>query len=98
MPVPNGWLVQKVLWKISRDYRGPVSIRGREVGGADRMKFSSGAAVGNALQFQAHGTWPSESFVPHAGCYAWQIRGRGFREVLKFRAVCVTGEGFRRCI
>jgi hypothetical protein len=33
VPHPTGWLVQKVLWKISRAYRGPVWIQGREIGG-----------------------------------------------------------------
>ena len=97
MPQPQGWLVQKVLWKISGDYRGPVWIRGRQVGGPAPMKFSEGGPVSHTLHFQARGSWPSESFVPHAGCYAWHVRGRGFREVLMFRAVCVSGEGYRHC-
>lgn len=97
MPHPSGWLVQKVLWKISRDYRGPVWISGREVGGPARMKFPAGAGVSTVLHFKAQGSWPSESFVPHAGCYAWHVRGRGFHEVLMFHVVCVAGEGFRPC-
>jgi hypothetical protein len=97
IPHPTGWLVQKVLWKISRDYRGPVWIRGREVGGPGQMRFSEGASVSNVLHFRARGSWPSESFVPGAGCYAWHIRGRGFHEVLMFRAVCVSGPGYRPC-
>jgi hypothetical protein len=97
VPHPTGWLVQKVLWKISRAYRGPVWIRGREIGGLGQMKFSEGADVSGSLHFQARGSWPSESSVPHAGCYAWHIRGRGFHEVLMFRAVCVSGPGYRPC-
>ena len=97
VPHPSGWLVQKVLWKIDRTYRGPVWIRGREVGGPGQMKFSEGADVSNSLHFQARGSWPSESSVPRAGCYAWHIRGRGFHEVLTFRAVCVSGPGYRPC-
>jgi hypothetical protein len=97
MSKPKGWLVQKVLWKISRDYQGPVWIEGHEVGGPARMKFSDGGEVSRMLHFHARGSWPSESFVPHAGCYAWHIRGRGFHTVLAFRAVCVAGSGFRRC-
>jgi hypothetical protein len=94
---PEGWLIQKVLWKISRDYRGPVWIRGREVGGPGQMRFSEGASFSNVMHFRARGSWPSESLVPHAGCYAWHIRGRGFHEVLMFRAVCVSGPGYRPC-
>lgn len=97
MRKPHGWLIQKVLWKISADYRGPVWIRGHEVGGAGQMKFFGGAGVSNVLHFRASGAWPSESLVPHAGCFAWHIRGLGFHEVLMFRAVCVAGHGFRRC-
>jgi hypothetical protein len=97
IPRPRGWLGVKVLWKISRDYRGPVWIRGRETGGPGQMRFSEGAEVSNMLRFQAHGSWPSESFVPRAGCYAWRIRGRGFHEVLVFRAVCMAGRDYRPC-
>jgi hypothetical protein len=97
MSKPKGWLVQKVLWKISRDYRGPVWIRGHEVVGPARMKFSDGSAVRPMLHFRARGSWPSESFVPHAGCYAWHVRGHGFHIVLVFRAVCVSGPGYRPC-
>jgi hypothetical protein len=28
---------------------------------------------------------------------AWQIHGHGFHEVLRFRAVWVSGEGYRLC-
>ena len=97
IPHPTGWLVQKVLWKISRDYHGPVWIRGREIGGPGRMKLSEGADFSNVLHFRARGSWPSESSVPRAGCYAWHIRGHGFHEVLMFRAVCVSGPGYRPC-
>jgi hypothetical protein len=51
VPHPTGWLVQKVLWKISRAYRGPVWIRGREIGGPGQMTFSEGADVSNSLHF-----------------------------------------------
>jgi hypothetical protein len=61
------------------------------------MTFSEGADVSNSLHFQARGPWPSESSVPHAGSHAWHIRGRAFNEVLMFRAVCVSGPGFRPC-
>ena len=97
VPSPPGWMVQKVLWKISRDYRGPVVIRGHEVGGSAVMKFWSGDRVARALRFRAHGAWPSEVFVPHAGCYYWHISGLGFDRVLVFRATCLDGPGFRPC-
>jgi hypothetical protein len=97
MSKPRGWLVQKVLWKISRDYRGPVSIRGHQVGGEGQMKFSANGVVSNVLRFRARGAWPSYLLVPHAGCYAWNVRGRRFRTVLVFRAVCVSGQGYRPC-
>jgi hypothetical protein len=95
--MPSGWLGEKVLWKVSRDYRGPVVITGREIGGPGRMRFSDGQAVSRALGFHAGDGWPSEVFVPHAGCYAWHIRGRGFGYRLVFRVVCVSGPGLRRC-
>ena len=98
MSMPRGWLVQKVLWKISRDYHGPVVIRGHEVGGAAVMKFSSDDGFARTLRFRAHGAWPSDVFVPHAGCYYWDISGLGFDRVLVFRATCLDdGPGLRPC-
>jgi hypothetical protein len=96
---PKGWLVQKVLWKVSRDYRGPVWIRGSEVSAAGGMKFSgTDTGVVNALRFHAGDSKVSEVFVPHAGCYAWHIRGRGFHVFLVFRAVCLSAPGYRPCM
>jgi hypothetical protein len=96
-PRRSGWLREKVLWKVSRHCRGPVVITGREVGGPKRMRFSGDQAGSRALNFHAGDGWPSEVFVPHAGCFAWHIRGRGFGYRLVFRAVCVSVAGLRPC-
>jgi len=97
VPRPKNWLGVKVLWKISTAYRGPVWISGSRVNSSESMKFSGGAAVSRVLHFRAHGAWPSQSFVPEPGCYAWHIRGRGFHLTLVFRAVCLADRGAKPC-
>lgn len=85
--MPRGWLVNKVLWLVSRRYDGPVLIRGHEVGGRHRMLFDGNRSMSPQLRFSGRAQ-PSEVMVPTPGCYGWQIDGHGFSRVLIFRAVC----------
>lgn len=37
------WFIQKVLFVVSPDYRGPVLLRGRQLDGPDEVRFEQGA-------------------------------------------------------
>jgi hypothetical protein len=97
--LPPGWLTNKVLWGVSRGYRGPVLIRGGQVDGPHRMLFYGN---GGPEEWYTHGApelrFPgryrspraSEFLVPTTGCYGWQIDGTGFSRVLVFTVVRQT--------
>ena len=91
--------LQKVLWVASPAYLGPVLIRGGRIDGPGGVQFSAGQAV-PAPEFrldQATATsegeepgwreWPSSTYVPSPGCYAYQIDGAGFTKIVVFEAV-----------
>jgi hypothetical protein len=90
------WGGQKVLWFTRPDYDGPVLIRGRRLGGWQWMRFDRGArpsaeiriAPGETVTWsgQAPGSRgrPSYVRVRVPGCYAAQIDGIDFTEVVVF--------------
>lgn len=90
------WGGQKVLWASSRSYHGPILIRGRQLDGNHAVGFGQLLIPYAELQFPAgHGdpsqggwrAWPSETRLRAPGCYAWQVDGTDFSEVIVFRAV-----------
>jgi hypothetical protein len=90
------WAGQKVLWLVRPDYEGPVLIRGRRLGGWQWMRFDRGARPGAEIRLEPGETvtWtgqqpgsrgrPSYVRVRAAGCYAVQIDGTSFTEVVVF--------------
>jgi hypothetical protein len=91
------WGGNKVLWIGDPSYTGPVLIRGAQLDGPHLIGFSLGdgpAAYAN-LQFPPgkqqgyHGwrNWPSETRLQASGCYAYQVDGTMFSEVIVFRAI-----------
>jgi hypothetical protein len=91
----TGFGSQKVLWIGAPRYRGPVLIRGGQLGGHDPVKFDGGTPVFfPEPQFPPqspgeHGWrgWPSGTDLRASGCYAWQIDGTTFSYTVAFRAV-----------
>jgi len=93
------WGGTKVLWISSADYRGPALIRGRQLDGPNEVRFMEGAAPPAELQFPVGGSgsspdlepgWsqlPSYTRIRAPGCYAYQVDGLGFTEVIIFEAV-----------
>ena len=90
------WAGQKVLWFVLPDYKGPVLIRGRRLGGAELMRFDNGLVPAKEIRI-APGetvTWtgqvpgsrgrPSAVRVRVPGCYGVQIDGASFSEVVVF--------------
>jgi hypothetical protein len=96
---PGPWLGQKVLWFVHPRYRGPVLIRGRRLGGWQWMRFDGGRRPAAEIRIetgetvtwsgQAPGSRGRPSYVRArtAGCYAAQIDGTSFSEVIVFRIV-----------
>lgn len=94
------WGGNKVLWLSEPDYLGPALIRGRQLDGPDEVRFDGGADPPRALLFPEGATgvtssgtsegWrdrPSYVRVRRPGCYAFQIDGHGFSEVVVFEAI-----------
>jgi hypothetical protein len=98
-PDPNSvfagstWGGNKVLWFARPFYSGPVLVRGAEVGGTHEVGFSGGTSTAySSLQFppgQGWRNWPTATRLQAPGCYAYQVDGTNFSEVIVFRAVAV---------
>lgn len=93
----GGWFYQKVLWATRPDYRGPLLVRGKQLDGPNELRFESGANPPAELQLPSAGGgsqqdpgwrfWPSYTRVRAPGCYAWQVDGLDFTEVIIFQAL-----------
>jgi hypothetical protein len=92
--INSPWSGVRVTWFASSAYRGPILIRGREVGGPHAVGFGLGNVPYDQLQLNdsagptTGGTrqWPTFSRVRGAGCYAYQVDGTSFSDVIVFRA------------
>lgn len=98
----SGWGGMKVLWVIDVHYSGPVLIRGHQVDGPHEVRFNGGldqltadvlvAPPLPALRLLGpppETNWPSETRLQAPGCYAYQVDGLSFSEVIVFQAVLV---------
>jgi hypothetical protein len=90
--VGSAWAGGQVTWTAA-GYSGPVLIRGRELGGPHAVGFGEGHVPYDELQLLGpamgapRGQWPSFTRVRGPGCYAYQVDGESFSEVIVFRAV-----------
>lgn len=91
----------RATWIADPRYQGPVLIRGRQLDAASELRFGT---VGGALPEYAAGwrqaarepdwrIWDVSVQVPAAGCYAFQIDGRDFSEVIVFQATTSDATG-----
>lgn len=89
--VGSAWLAGEVNWRAS-GYSGPILIRGRELGGPHAVGFGEGHVPYDELQLHGPamgaplGVWPSFTRVRKPGCYAYEVDGTSFSEVIVFRA------------
>lgn len=91
------WGGQKALWFVHERYTGPVLIRGRRLGGWEWMRFDRGSRPAAEIRIEPGETvlWrgqpagsrgrPSYVRVRAPGCYAAQIDGTSFSEVIVFQ-------------
>jgi hypothetical protein len=91
----DGWYYYKSLWAVAPTYRGLVTITGRQVDGVQSLRFNAGAGFPgqklSELHFPAEPGegWrfgPSDTLFRAPGCYAFDVRGNGFRYAIIFRA------------
>jgi hypothetical protein len=87
-----------VTWVAAGSYSGPLLIRGATLGEAGALGFGTGAVPYSELQLLDAGrgapqvsgrgrAWITYTRVQSGGCYAYQVDGAGFSEVIVFRAV-----------
>ncbi len=80
-----------MLWTVPR-YYGAVLIRGRQLDGSNRLGFDLGPRwtrkVLPELRFVGPelGLHPAATFVPAAGCYAYQVDTRRSSYLIVFEA------------
>jgi hypothetical protein len=95
----RGWYAAKTLWFSWPQYRGPVLIRGRQLDGPHKVVFGGGPRLidpqlghGEPLNSRdGWRTWPGGTWLRTPGCYAWQIDGTDFSNVIVFDAVFDSG-------
>ena len=91
----GGWLYAKVLWVGAPNFRGPVLVRGRQLGGTGELRFERGPDPANELKLHTNGRspdaagwidWPSYTRLPGPGCYAYQVDAADRSLVIPFEA------------
>lgn len=91
----DGWYALKTVWLADPHASGPLLVRGARIDGPGEVGFGTRQQVDAELRLTTAASasesgwrsWPSLMFVRSPGCYAVQIDGLDFTEVLVFRAV-----------
>lgn len=90
------WLGLKTLWVSLPAYQGPFVIRAMRLGRPGPVALGEGPVVGPLLvppgptlnSFPpGWRTVPGGLWVKSPGCYAWQVDGLGFSQIIVVRAV-----------
>jgi hypothetical protein len=89
------WLALKTLWFSLPAYQGPFIIRATRLGRPGPVALGESAGMmplvippGPTLNnFFGYRTVPGGLWVRSPGCYAWQVDGLGFSEIIVVRAV-----------
>ena len=93
----SGWGGSKNIWVIGASYGGPVLVRGRQLDGANGVRFQNGRpaftradAVNPPRELKLYGPElrgnPSVTRLRAAGCYAFQVDGLTFSYLIVFEA------------
>ncbi len=89
----GGWYYLKVLWVGEPAFSGPVLVRGGRIDAPGELRFERGpdpplelrlhTAQGGASVSGWH-HWPTYTRVSSPGCYAYQVDGPAFTDVIVF--------------
>lgn len=93
---PNNTASQ--LWIVDPGYSGPILVRGGQLDGSGTVTFKGGvnAGEGFASQLSLAGgeqqppvwtSWPTQVKLTVPGCYAYQVNGASFSEIIVFRVM-----------
>jgi hypothetical protein len=93
----RGWSALQTLWFAMPGYNGPFVIRAERIGQSGPIKVQHGSEPGAGPLVvpagptinTAHGyrTVPGGTWVKSGGCYAWQVDGLNFSEVIVIDAL-----------
>jgi hypothetical protein len=88
----GGLIAHKALWAVGPRYRGALLIRGRRLDARGAVRFG----LRRRTRSWWRGLWPeqrsrwrygvSDTLLPRAGCYAFQVDGASFSERIFFAA------------
>jgi hypothetical protein len=91
------WGGEKVLWVSDPAYTGPILIRGHQIDGPNPVRFDRDPAkLLPELQFPPEyaanysGGWrnfPSHTRLRALGCYAYQVDGADFSDIIVFKVI-----------
>ena len=96
-PDELGWYGQKTPWSISREYDGPLLVRGARIDRRGQVRFAYGngehwrelyweAGADQSLPPNADYRFlASTTLVRTRGCYAFQVDGTSFSKVIVMR-------------
>jgi hypothetical protein len=91
----SDWGGGKVLWVVKPTYRDPILVRGHQIDGSHAVLFNRDRSPEMYLSDYDGGTpWaniPSYTRVQTPGCYAYQVDGTTFSEVIIFQVVPASG-------
>jgi hypothetical protein len=95
-----GWFAVQTLWFATPRYDGPFVVRAKRLGasgpievrpdgtglrpGAGPLLVAAGATINTQDGYR---TVPGSTWIKSPGCYAWQVDGRGFSEVIVMEAL-----------
>lgn len=91
-----GWLAFKTLWISMPQYQGPFVIRAKRLDGPGRISFNPQSQKlyplvvppgPTANSGGGYRTVPGQTWVKAPGCYAWQVDGLTFSEVIVIKAL-----------
>ena len=100
-PEVNGWSALQTLWFAMPGYNGPFVVRAKSLSGTSPIEVQSGGAPGSGPLVVPAGptlntrdgyrTVPGATYVTSPGCYAWQVDGRNFSEIIVVDARSLNG-------
>jgi len=90
-----GWFAIETVWFSSSSYDGPWIVRAARLSGSGRIELGEplGPRRGaprvstSRLQVASGPNAPGTSWISAPGCYAWQVDGDGFSQVIAFEAL-----------